>query len=106
RRTTIALQRALSRLVGLHEAELRRLVRVSYAKVAEFQRRGAIHFHAVICLDASTDSRRSGPTSPRRPLGRRPRPSRRRAPERTANRTRIRVVGTRSPSTTSPKGTI
>jgi hypothetical protein len=57
RRTTIALQRALARLVGLHEAELRRLVRVSYAKVAEFQRRGAVHFHAVIRLDAATDCR-------------------------------------------------
>jgi hypothetical protein len=57
RRTTITLQRALARLVGLDEAELRRLVRVSYAKVAEFQRRGAIHFHAVIRLDAATDCR-------------------------------------------------
>ena len=54
RRTTIALQRALAREVGLGENELRRLVRVSYAKVAEFQRRGAIHFHAVIRLDAAT----------------------------------------------------
>jgi replication initiator protein RepSA len=57
RRTTIALHRALGRLVGLHEGELRRLVRVSYAKVAEFQRRGAIHFHAVIRLDAATACR-------------------------------------------------
>jgi hypothetical protein len=57
RRTTIALSRALARLVGLDEAELRRLARVSYAKVAEFQRRGAIHFHAVIRLDAATDCR-------------------------------------------------
>jgi hypothetical protein len=57
RRTTIALQRALARLVGLLEADLRRLVRVSYAKVAEFQRRGAIHFHAVLRLDAATDCR-------------------------------------------------
>jgi hypothetical protein len=54
RRTTIALQRALAREVGMSEAGLRRLVRVSYAKVAEFQRRGAIHFHAVIRLDAAT----------------------------------------------------
>jgi hypothetical protein len=30
---------------------------VSYAKVAEFQRRGAIHFHAVLRLDAATDCR-------------------------------------------------
>jgi hypothetical protein len=57
RRTTIAFQRALGRLVGVGEAELRQLVRVSYAKVAEFQRRGAIHFHAVIRLDAATECR-------------------------------------------------
>jgi hypothetical protein len=57
RRTTIALHRALGRLVGLQERELRGLVRVSYAKVAEFQRRGAIHFHAVLRLDAATDCR-------------------------------------------------
>jgi hypothetical protein len=57
RRTTIAVQRALGRLVGLQEGELRRLVRISYAKVAEFQRRGAIHFHAVLRLDAATDCR-------------------------------------------------
>jgi hypothetical protein len=57
RRTTIAVYRTLGRLVGVQEGELRRLVRVSYAKVAEFQRRGAIHFHAVIRLDAATDCR-------------------------------------------------
>jgi hypothetical protein len=57
RRTTIAIQRALGRLVGFQEGELRRLVRISYAKVAEFQRRGAIHFHAVIRLDAATACR-------------------------------------------------
>jgi hypothetical protein len=55
RRTTIALHRALGRLAGLQERELRRLVRISYAKVAEIQRRGAIH--VVIRLDAATDCR-------------------------------------------------
>ena len=60
RRTTIAVQRVLGRLVGLQEGELRRLVRVSYAKVAEFQRRGAVHFHAVIRLDAATECRCPG----------------------------------------------
>jgi hypothetical protein len=64
RRTTIALQRALARLVGLGEAELRSLVRISYAKVAEFQRRGAVHFHAVIRLDAATDCRCPGCLAP------------------------------------------
>ena len=37
------------------EGELRGLVRVSFAKVAEYQRRGAVHFHAIIRLDAATD---------------------------------------------------
>jgi len=57
RRTTIAIHRALARRTGLTEARLSRLVRVSYAKVAEFQRRGAIHFHAILRLDAATDCR-------------------------------------------------
>jgi hypothetical protein len=64
RRTTIVVYRALGRLVGLQEGELRRLVRISYAKVAEFQRRGAIHFHAVIRLDAATDCRCAGCVAP------------------------------------------
>jgi hypothetical protein len=64
RRTTITIQRALGRLVGLDEAGLRRLVRVSYAKVAEFQRRGAVHFHAVLRLDAATECRCPGCLAP------------------------------------------
>jgi hypothetical protein len=64
RRTTIAIHRALGRLVGLQEGELRQLVRISYAKVAEFQRRGAVHFHAVIRLDAATDCRCPGCLAP------------------------------------------
>ena len=64
RRTTIAVQRALGRRVGVDEAGLRQVVRVSYAKVAEFQRRGAIHFHAVIRLDAATDCRCPGCLAP------------------------------------------
>jgi hypothetical protein len=54
-RTTIYLYRAVAQLVGVPEAELRRLVRISFAKVAEYQRRGAVHFHAIIRLDAATD---------------------------------------------------
>jgi hypothetical protein len=64
RRTTIAVQRVLARRVGLDEAGLRQVVRVSYAKVAEFQRRGAIHFHAVIRLDAATACRCPGCLAP------------------------------------------
>jgi hypothetical protein len=64
RRTTIAVYRTLGRLVGLQEGKLRRLVRISYAKVAEFQRRGAVHFHAVIRLDAATECRCAGCLTP------------------------------------------
>jgi hypothetical protein len=54
-RTTIYLYRALAQLVGVSEETLRRLVRISFAKVAEYQKRGAIHFHAIIRFDARTD---------------------------------------------------
>jgi hypothetical protein len=54
-RTTIYLYRALAQLAGLPEAELRALVRISFAKVAEYQKRGAVHFHAIIRLDAATN---------------------------------------------------
>jgi hypothetical protein len=47
--------RVLAQLVGVTEGELRRLVRVSFAKVAEYQKRGAVHFPAIIRLDAATD---------------------------------------------------
>jgi hypothetical protein len=53
-RTTIYLYRTLAKAAGISEAELRRLVRISFAKVAEYQKRGAVHFHAVIRLDART----------------------------------------------------
>ena len=51
RRFTIALRRRLAARLGLSEAATRRLVRVQFAKVAEFQRRGVIHFHALVRLD-------------------------------------------------------
>jgi hypothetical protein len=53
-RTTIYVYRALGQLVGVPERELRRLVRISFAKAAEYQRRGAVHFHTIIRLDAAT----------------------------------------------------
>jgi len=54
-RTTIYVYRALAQLAGVTEGQLRGLVRVSFAKVAEYQKRGAVHFHAIIRLDAATD---------------------------------------------------
>ncbi|HEY6423542.1 MAG TPA: replication initiator [Pseudonocardiaceae bacterium] len=51
RRFTIAVRRALARTAGLTAAEFARRCRVSFVKVAEFQRRGVVHFHALIRLD-------------------------------------------------------
>jgi hypothetical protein len=53
RRFTIALRRHLARHAGLSAAEFARRARPSFVKVAEFQRRGVIHFHALIRLDGS-----------------------------------------------------
>ena len=49
---------------GCRRASCGRLVRISYAKVAEFQRRGAVHFHTVIRLDAATECRCAGCLAP------------------------------------------
>lgn len=51
RRFTIALRRTLARQAGLTNKALAAQVRISYAKVAEYQRRGVVHFHAIIRLD-------------------------------------------------------
>ena len=51
RRFTITLRRRLAASLGLSESAARGRVRVQFAKVAEFQRRGIIHFHALIRLD-------------------------------------------------------
>jgi hypothetical protein len=53
RRTAIQIPRELARLTGISNRQLRRRVRVSYVKVAEYQRRGALHFHVLIRLDAA-----------------------------------------------------
>ncbi|MGH4006843.1 MAG: replication initiator [Pseudonocardiaceae bacterium] len=51
RRFTIAVRRALARQNGVTAAEFARRCRVSFVKIAEFQRRGVVHFHALIRLD-------------------------------------------------------
>ncbi|MGW0331274.1 replication initiator protein RepSA [Streptomyces sp. NPDC003011] len=50
-RFTNRLRREIAARAGLTQRELTDACRVSYGKVAEFQKRGAIHFHAVIRLD-------------------------------------------------------
>jgi hypothetical protein len=56
RRFTIAVRRALARQAGLTAAGFARQCRVSFVKVAEFQRRGVVHFHALIRLDAPDEN--------------------------------------------------
>ncbi|MFF7933288.1 replication initiator protein RepSA [Streptomyces sp. NPDC007940] len=50
------LRREIARRAGLTQRELAEACRVSYGKVAEFQKRGAVHFHAVIRLDGPDGS--------------------------------------------------
>jgi len=52
RRTTIYALRALGNLAGMSVRAVAKEVRLSYVKVAEFQRRGSIHLHALVRLDA------------------------------------------------------
>ncbi|WP_184611062.1 replication initiator [Sphaerisporangium krabiense] len=54
-----ALRRRLATVGGLRLCELRQHLVVSFAKVAEYQRRGVVHLHAVIRLDGP-----DGPPSP------------------------------------------
>ncbi|MEH0522168.1 replication initiator protein RepSA [Streptomyces stelliscabiei] len=50
-RFTNRLRREIAARAGLTQRELGEVCRVSYGKVAEFQKRGAIHFHAVLRVD-------------------------------------------------------
>ncbi|WP_435857372.1 replication initiator protein RepSA [Streptomyces longwoodensis] len=51
RRFTNRLRREIAARAGLTQRELKEAARLSYGKVAEFQKRGAIHFHAIIRID-------------------------------------------------------
>ena len=55
RRFTTYLPRHLAHLGGLTQQQFRQAVKVRFVKVAEYQARGVVHFHALIRLDASTD---------------------------------------------------
>ncbi len=50
---TITLPRTLARRAGLTGKAFAAQARLSYAKVAEYQRRGVDHFHAIVRLDGS-----------------------------------------------------
>lgn len=51
RRTTIAMRRAVAAELGVKESLLSQVASVQFARVAEFQVRGMVHFHALIRLD-------------------------------------------------------
>jgi hypothetical protein len=55
RRFTITLRRRLADVLGIPRWQLKDFVTVSFAKVAEFQRRGVVHFHALIRADGPGD---------------------------------------------------
>ncbi|MFE9465430.1 replication initiator [Streptomyces virginiae] len=50
-RFMLHLRRTIAATAGIPQRLLSKCVRISYAKVAEYQQRGLIHFHAVIRLD-------------------------------------------------------
>ncbi|MFI1394242.1 replication initiator [Streptomyces sp. NPDC020681] len=51
RRFSIYLRREIAKRAGLTQRDFPKAARVSFAKVAEYQKRGAVHFHAVIRID-------------------------------------------------------
>jgi hypothetical protein len=59
RRTTIYVPRHLAAACGMTQKRLKRLVRPAYAKVAEYQRRGLVHLHAVYRLDQAMPAYRA-----------------------------------------------
>ncbi|MFI8311720.1 replication initiator protein RepSA [Streptomyces microflavus] len=60
-RFTIYLRREIASRVGLSQRALADVCRVSFGKVAEFQKRGAVHFHAVLRLDGPEGPNTSPP---------------------------------------------
>ncbi|MGP3683939.1 replication initiator [Streptomyces sp. IBSNAI002] len=50
-RFTTYLRREIAARLGMTQKAARAVLRVSFAKVAEYQKRGLVHFHAVIRLD-------------------------------------------------------
>ncbi|MGW0208638.1 replication initiator [Streptomyces sp. NPDC003233] len=56
---TIYLRREIARRAGLTQKAAQEQSRVAFGKVAEYQKRGAVHFHAVIRFDGP-----DGPDSP------------------------------------------
>ncbi|MEV7465875.1 replication initiator [Streptomyces kronopolitis] len=60
-RTTTYIRRALAAYLGMTQKALNAALRISFAKVAEYQKRGLVHFHAVIRLDGPEGSNHPPP---------------------------------------------
>lgn len=61
-RFTIETRRALADLAGIGRRQLRAHAMVAFAKVAEYQARGVVHFHSVIRLDGPDGPGTTPPT--------------------------------------------
>ncbi|MFJ6727511.1 replication initiator [Streptomyces sp. NPDC091281] len=61
-RFTLNLRRALAAHFGITQKDMKQILRVSFAKVAEYQKRGLVHFHAVIRIDGPDGHTSSPPT--------------------------------------------
>jgi len=53
-RTMRNVRRGLAEIAGIARERLNEYVRLTFVKVAEYQRRGAVHFHAVMRLDGAS----------------------------------------------------
>ena len=51
----------VARRLGMTQKDLRALARIRFVKVAEYQARGVVHFHAVIRLDAPGEDYQAPP---------------------------------------------
>ncbi len=56
KRTVQGLRRGLAHALGVPRSKLSTVAYVRFAKVAEFQRRGVVHYHAIIRLDGPADT--------------------------------------------------
>ncbi|CAM3167399.1 replication initiator [Saccharomonospora xinjiangensis] len=61
-RFTVRLRRELASRAGLRVRDFPEHARLSYSKVAEYQRRGLVHFHALVRLDGPTGPTDRAPT--------------------------------------------
>lgn len=61
-RFTMRLRREIAKRAGLRVRDFADHARLSYGKVAEYQRRGLVHFHAVIRLDGPDGATDPAPT--------------------------------------------